>query len=78
MCAGIKSIHTSTAFGLTPHCEACQIKNRVNIDSITEVLDPFKAEQNRTGANIGSVDVARVQELENRLVELTNQRLYNV
>lgn len=69
-----ESIHARTAFGLTPHDEACQPKNGVNMDPITEVLDRFKAEQDRLGTgNLGGVDVARVRELENRVLELTNR-----
>mmetsp|Transcript_40895 Transcript_40895/g.73718 ORF Transcript_40895/g.73718 Transcript_40895/m.73718 type:complete len:652 (-) Transcript_40895:211-2166(-) len=68
-----ESIHARTAFGLTPHDEACQPKNGVNMDPIIEVLDRFKAEQDRLGTNMGGVDAARVRELENRVVELTNR-----
>lgn len=69
-----ESIHARTAFGLTPHDEACQPKNGVNMDPIIEVLDRFKAEQDRLGTgNLGGVDVARVRELENRVVDLTNR-----
>ena len=39
-----------------------------------EVLDRFKAEQDRLGTGHGGgVDVARVRELENRVVDLTNR-----
>lgn len=69
-----ESIHARTAFGLTPHDEACQPKKGVNMDPIIEVLDRFKAEQERLGiGHMGGVDVARVRELENRVVELTNR-----
>jgi len=69
-----ESIHARTAFGLTPHDEACQPKAGVNMDPIVEVLDRFKAEQDRLGTTAGgSVDAARVRELENRVVELTNR-----
>jgi len=69
-----ESIHARTAFGLTPHDEACQPKTGVNMDPIVEVLDRFKAEQDRLGTgHMGGVDVARVRELENRVVELTNR-----
>jgi len=69
-----ESIHARTAFGLTPHDEACQPKNGVNMDPIIEVLDRFKAEQDRLGTgHLGGVDVARVRELENRVVDLTNR-----
>ena len=68
-----ESIHSRTAFGLTPHDEACQPKQSVNMDPIIEVLDRFKAEQDRLGTNIGGVDAVRVRELENRVVELTNR-----
>mmetsp|Transcript_304 Transcript_304/g.604 ORF Transcript_304/g.604 Transcript_304/m.604 type:complete len:658 (+) Transcript_304:420-2393(+) len=71
-----ESIHARTAFGLTPHDEACQPKNGVNMDPIIEVLDRFKAEQDRLGTSRmggNNVDAARVRELENRVVELTNQ-----
>jgi len=69
-----ESIHARTAFGLTPHDEACQPKQGVNMDPIVEVLDRFKAEQERLGTtNLGGVEVARVRELENRVVELTNR-----
>jgi len=69
-----ESIHARTAFGLTPHDEACQPKNGVNMDPIIEVLDRFKAEQERLGTgHMGGVDVARVRELENRVVDLTNR-----
>eukprot|EP00584_Thalassiosira_punctigera_P009437 CAMPEP_0172545164 /NCGR_PEP_ID=MMETSP1067-20121228/15151_1 /TAXON_ID=265564 ORGANISM="Thalassiosira punctigera, Strain Tpunct2005C2" /NCGR_SAMPLE_ID=MMETSP1067 /ASSEMBLY_ACC=CAM_ASM_000444 /LENGTH=662 /DNA_ID=CAMNT_0013331859 /DNA_START=129 /DNA_END=2117 /DNA_ORIENTATION=- len=67
-----ESIHARTAFGLTPHDEACQPKAGVNMDPIVEVLDRFKAEQDRLGTTAGgNVDAARVRELENRVVELT-------
>lgn len=68
-----ESIHARTAFGLTPHDEACQPKQNVNMDPIVEVLDRFKAEQDRLGTSVGGVDAARVRELENRVVELTNR-----
>lgn len=69
-----ESIHARTAFGLTPHDEACQPKQGVNMDPIVEVLDRFKAEQDRLGTSaMGGVDAARVRELENRVVELTNR-----
>lgn len=68
-----ESIHARTAFGLTPHDEACQPKSGVNMDPIVEVLDRFKAEQDRLGTNRGGVDTARVRELENRVLDLTNQ-----
>jgi ankyrin repeat protein len=74
-----ESIHARTAFGLTPHDEACQPKSNADLDmgSIIEVLDQFKAEQDRLGmgqgGNAGGIDAARVRELENRVVELTNQ-----
>jgi hypothetical protein len=68
-----KSIHARTAFGLTPHDDACQPKNGVNMDPIIEVLDRFKAEQDRLGTNMGGVDAARVRELENRVVEFTGK-----
>ncbi|KAL7528708.1 hypothetical protein ACHAXR_002583, partial [Thalassiosira sp. AJA248-18] len=48
-----ESIHARTAFGLTPHDEACQPKQGVNMDPIIEVLDRFKAEQDRLGTNLG-------------------------
>ena len=64
-----KSIHARTAFGLTPHDDACQPKNGVNMDPIIEVLNRFKAEQDRLCTNMGGVDAARVRELENRVVE---------
>jgi hypothetical protein len=68
-----ESIHARTAFGLTPHDEACQPKQGVNMESIVEVLDRFKAEQERLGGTTGGVDAIRVRELENRVVELTNR-----
>ena len=69
-----ESIHARTAFGLTPHDEARQPKQGVNMDPIVEVLDRFKAEQERLGGvSPGTVDSARVRELENRVVELTNR-----
>ncbi|KAL9184835.1 hypothetical protein ACHAXT_002612 [Thalassiosira profunda] len=69
-----ESIHARTAFGLTPHDEACQPKQGVNMDPIVEVLDRFKAEQDRLGTGHGGgVDAARVRELENRVVDLTNR-----
>ena len=75
-----ESIHARTAFGLTPHDEACQPKSNADLDmgAIVEVLDRFKAEQDRlrTGRDAnggGGIDAARVRELENRVVELTNQ-----
>ena len=76
-----ESIHARTAFGLTPHDEACQPnKADVNMAPIIEVLDRFKAEQDRLGtlhaANGGgsstTIEGVRVRELENRVVELTN------
>lgn len=73
-----ESINARTAFGLTPHDEACQPKADVNMAPIIEVLDRFKAEQDRLGtlhaANGGSnsIEGVRVRELENRVVELTN------
>lgn len=69
-----ESIHARTAFGLTPHDEACQPKPDVNMAPIIEVLDRFKAEQERLGtlSNGGGIESARVRELENRVVELTN------
>ena len=39
------------------------------MDPIIEVLDRFKAEQDRLCTNMGGVDAARVRELENRVVE---------
>ena len=69
-----ESIHARTAFGLTPHDEAIQPKQGVVMDPIIEVLDRFKAEQERLrGDAFGGVDAARVRELENRVVELTNR-----
>lgn len=68
-----ESIHARTAFGLTPHDEACQPKQGVNMESIVEVLDRFKAEQERLGGTTGGIDAIRVRELENRVVELTNR-----
>ncbi|KAL3795734.1 hypothetical protein ACHAW5_007340 [Stephanodiscus triporus] len=74
-----ESIHARTAFGLTPHDEARQPKSDggLNVSVIIEVLDRFKAEQDRLGMgrdpNGGGLDSARVRELENRVVELTNQ-----
>jgi ankyrin repeat protein len=76
-----ESIHARTAFGLTPHDEACQPKSNaeLNIGSIIEVLDRFRAEQDRLGLGRddgtggGGIDNARVRELENRVVVLTNQ-----
>lgn len=69
-----ESIHARTAFGLTPHDEACQPKQGVNMDPIIEVLDRFKAEQERLGSiSPAALDGARVRELENRVVELTNR-----
>ncbi len=77
-----ESIHARTAFGLTPHDEACQPnKADVNMAPIVEVLDRFKAEQDRLGTlhavNGGggsstTIEGVRVRELENRVVELTN------
>ena len=61
------SIHARTAFGLTPHDEACQPKAGVNMGPIVEVLDRFRAEQDRLGV------AARVRELEERVVELTGR-----
>ena len=69
-----ESINARTAFGLTPHDEACQPKQGVNMDPIIEVLDRFKAEQERLGSlSTGNIDGARVRELENRMVELANR-----
>lgn len=69
-----ESIHARTAFGLTPHDEACQPKQGVNMGPIVEVLDRFKVEQERLGTtNLGGVEVARVHELENRVLELTQR-----
>ena len=68
-----ESIHARTAFGLTPHDEACQPKSGINMDPIVEVLDRFKAEQDRLGTNRGGVDAARVRELENRVLDLANR-----
>ena len=73
-----ESIHARTAFGLTPHDEACQPKSNADLDmgAIVEVLDRFKAEQDRLGMGrdgAGGIDAARLRELENRVVELTNQ-----
>ncbi|KAL3775607.1 hypothetical protein ACHAWO_006815 [Cyclotella atomus] len=69
-----ESIHARTAFGLTPHDEACQPKQSVNMDPIIEVLDRFKAEQERLGGiSPAALDGARVRELENRVVELANR-----
>lgn len=69
-----ESIHARTAFGLTPHDEARQPKAGVNMEPIVEVLDRFKAEQDRLGTTAGgSVDAARVRELENRVVDLVNR-----
>mmetsp|Transcript_28280 Transcript_28280/g.59474 ORF Transcript_28280/g.59474 Transcript_28280/m.59474 type:complete len:683 (+) Transcript_28280:277-2325(+) len=69
-----ESIHARTAFGLTPHDEAIQPKQGINMDPIIEVLDRFKAEQERLrGDSFGGVDAARVRELENRVVDLTNR-----
>ena len=49
-------------------------QNGVNMDPIIELLDRFKAEQERLGTgHMGGVDVARVRELESRVVELTNR-----
>lgn len=74
-----ESIHARTAFGLTPHDEACQPKADVNMAPIIEVLDRFKAEQDRlgtlhaaNGGGGGGLEGARVRELEDRVVELTN------
>ena len=47
-----ESIHARTAFGLTPHDEACQPKNGVNMDPIIEVLDRFRAEHDRLGISL--------------------------
>ncbi|KAL7553004.1 hypothetical protein ACHAWF_016249 [Thalassiosira exigua] len=74
-----ESIHARTAFGLTPHDEACQPKQGVNMDPIIEVLDRFKAEQERLGTGPGGrgagggADAARVRELEDRVAGLTNR-----
>jgi ankyrin repeat protein len=77
-----ESIHARTAFGLTPHDEACQPKSNpeLNVGSIVEVLDRFRAEQDRlglgrddNGVGGGGIDNARLRELENRVVALTNQ-----
>jgi len=92
-----ESIHARTAFGLTPHDEACQPKQQqqpnnnssagagdgnLNVSAIIEVLDRFKAEQDRLGTSThnknegGGMDndaQLRVRELENRVLELTNR-----
>ncbi|KAL7497414.1 hypothetical protein ACHAWT_008203 [Skeletonema menzelii] len=69
-----ESIHARTAFGLTPHDEACQPKQGINMDPIKEVLTRFKQEQQRLGStNTGNVDNARFRELEDRVVVLTNK-----
>jgi ankyrin repeat protein len=69
-----ESIHSRTAFGLTPHDEACQPKQGVNMDPIKEVLRRFKQEQERLGGtNNGSVDNARFRDLEDRVAFLTNK-----
>mmetsp|Transcript_28301 Transcript_28301/g.41556 ORF Transcript_28301/g.41556 Transcript_28301/m.41556 type:complete len:615 (+) Transcript_28301:121-1965(+) len=69
-----ESIHARTAFGLTPHDEACQPKQGINMDPIKEVLTRFKQEQQRLGGtNNGSVDNARFRELEDRVAVLTNK-----
>ncbi|KAL7458056.1 hypothetical protein ACHAWC_009546 [Mediolabrus comicus] len=69
-----ESIHARTAFGLTPHDEACQPKQGVNMDPIKEVLTRFKQEQQRLGVTKnGNVDNARFRELEDRVALLTNK-----
>lgn len=95
-----ESIHARTAFGLTPHDEACQPKqpqqpnsnagggagagdSNLNVSAIIEVLDRFKAEQDRLGVSThtndgggGSMGIdaqLRVREVENRVLELTNR-----
>ena len=48
-------------------------EERSEHDPIIEVLDRFKAEQDRLCTDMGGVDDARVRELENHVVELTNR-----
>ena len=43
------------------------------MEPIIEILARSKAEQDRFGTNMGCVDAASVWELENCVVELTNQ-----